>query len=590
MNPKENIEKITDLLERLSCLPDNPHFLNKKHNGKWISVSTQNFLEQVHNLASSLIKEGLQPGNKIALISSNKPEWMITDFACQISGLMLVPLFPSVSEKDFKYIVHHAECCAIFFGDEKLYKKYTSALSELPELKKIYLLEKNDHSLSPVSLEQLIAEGSKTLTETKSRIEEILKNIQPHSLAYILYTSGTSGDPKGVMLSEGNIASNIMACRWVVDFKPEWKALSFLPLNHVYEHTVNLVYFYHNISIYYLEHLEAIGETAREIHPDIFVAVPRIFDRVYDRILKAGEQLKGLKRKIFDAALRHADQFKGEGCHSWLYECKRKIFDTLVYSKWRAAVGGNIKYLISGGAALNPKMERVFSCAGIPILQGYGLTETSPIISVNLPGKSKFGTVGPVITGCQIKIAPEDGEILMKGPGLMLGYYKNEKATREAIDEEGWFHTGDVGTWVDKDFLKITDRKKEIFKTSAGKYIAPAAIENKLKECPFIENCMVIGEYQKFASALILPDMKRFEEYCKEQNKKADKTLLEKLIQEHITKVNTTLADFEKLRRCRIVEGTWSIDGGELTPKLSLKRRVILEKYKNVIQEIYHAE
>jgi long-chain acyl-CoA synthetase len=268
------------------------------------------------------------------------------------------------------------------------------------------------------------------------------------------------------------------------------------------------------------------------------------------------------------------------------------MFDKLIYSKWRAAIGGNVKYLISGGAALNPKLERAFTCAGIKILQGYGLTETSPIISVNLPGKgnTKFGTVGPVIQGCSIKISLEDGEILMKGPGLMKGYYKNEAATREAIDAEGWFHTGDVGEWVDGKFLKITDRKKEIFKTSAGKYIAPASIENKIKECPFVENCMVVGEYQKFASAIIVPNMANFKEHCSKNNFEPSDERLNELIQNHIKKINQSLADFEKLRRCRVVKDVWGIDSGELTPKLSLKRRVLKEKYADLINEIYNQQ
>ncbi|MCX8080969.1 MAG: long-chain fatty acid--CoA ligase [Bacteroidia bacterium] len=583
----ENISRILDLLERLKSLPDNPTFLNKKRGNEWISISTSDFLKKVNALSFYLLDAGFKQGDKISVISSNKPEWMMLDFACQQAGLVLVPLFPSVSAKDFSFIIGHAESKAVFFGDPKLYEKYAPLCKGIEHL---YLLEGNAEGRE--NAESMIKKGELLKEKYSSNLEKIKNSIKADDLMCILYTSGTSGDPKGVMLSQGNVASNVMACRWIVPFRPEWKALSFLPLNHVYEHTVNMVYFYHNISIYYLEHLEAIGETAREIKPDLFVAVPRIFERVYERIVQAGDKLTGFKKKLFLAALNHAEKYRGLGENTLFYELKRKLFDVLIYSKWRAAIGGNVKYLISGGAALNPKLERAFSCAGITILQGYGLTETSPIISVNLPGKgnTKFGAVGPVIEGCQIKISPEDGEILMKGPGLMKGYYKNEIATREAIDSEGWLHTGDVGEWVEGKFLKITDRKKEIFKTSAGKYIAPAAIENKLKECPFVENCMVVGEYQKFASAIIIPNMANFKDYCAKNNLEPKEDILNNLIQDHIKKVNQSLADFEKLKRCRVVHDTWGIDSGELTPKLSLKRRVIKEKYKKVLEEIYQQQ
>jgi long-chain acyl-CoA synthetase len=584
----ENVLRVLDLLKRLKVLPNNPSFLNKKTKNGWVSFSTRQFLECVDAFSAFLLDSGLNPGDKVSVLSANKPEWLILDFACQQAGIILVPLFPSVSAKDFTYIVHHAESRALFLGDAKLFEKYAPLFTNNSNEKKIYLLDGDYPGI--FNFQKIIEHGRAALPKYSDKIESIRDTIKPDGLMCILYTSGTSGDPKGIMLSQGNVASNIMACRWIVPFKPEWKALSFLPLNHVYEHTVNMIYMYHNISIYYLEQLEAIGDTAREIKPDLFVAVPRIFERVYERISGAGEKLSGLKRKLFYAALHHAEQFKGEGENTFMYELKRKIFDKLIYSKWRGAIGGNVKYLISGGAALNPKLERAFTCAGIKILQGYGLTETSPIISVNLPGKgnTKFGTVGPVIEGCTVKISPDDGEILMKGPGLMLGYYKNEAATHEAIDSEGWFHTGDVGEWVDGKFLKITDRKKEIFKTSAGKYIAPAAIENKIKECPFVENCMVVGEYQKFASAIIVPNISNFKEYCSKNNLEPTDERLNELIQNHIKKINQSLADFEKLKRCRVVKDNWGIDTGELTPKLSLKRRVLKEKYAGLINEIYN--
>jgi long-chain acyl-CoA synthetase len=401
------------------------------------------------------------------------------------------------------------------------------------------------------------------------------------------------------MLSHTNLISNVLACADFVPFERHWKSLSFLPLNHVYERMVNTIFIYQHISIYYLENLEAIGDTAREIKPHIFVAVPRIFERVHERIMSAGEKLEGFKKKVFDWSVKLANAYEGEGRNSFTYNLQRSIADKLVYGKWREAIGGNVQFLVSGGAALNARLERVFSCAKIQILQGYGLTETSPVIAVNRTGPDniRFGTVGPVIKGCEVKIAEEDGEILMKGPNKMLGYFKNPEATAEMIDAEGWLHTGDVGMFVENKFLKITDRKKEIFKTSSGKYIAPMAIENKLKECKFVENCMVVGEGQKFASALIVPSFANFKEYCAQHNinfttndEMVEHPDLKKQITDHVKEINKVLAPYEQLKRCELVKKEWTIDGGEITPKLSLKRKVIKERNMDAINKIYAVE
>ncbi len=359
------------------------------------------------------------------------------------------------------------------------------------------------------------------------------------------------------------------------------------------------LYLHLGISVYYAEGLETIGDNLKEIQPQIFVSVPRLIERVYERITATGEKLTGFKRKIFDWSLKLALRYEVKGRNGAWYELQRKIADKLVYSKWRAAVGGKLICIASGGAALNPKLERIFLCANIVCLQGYGLTETCVVVSVNRYGEDniRIGTVGPVVEGCEVKIAEEDGEILVKGPNVMMGYYKNVEATKEAIDEEGWFHTGDVGTFIEEKFLKITDRKKEIFKTSSGKYIAPLMIENKIKECRFVEQSMVIGESQKFASALIVPSFFNFKEYCKDKGIKwttneemSQHEDLKKIIHEHIKAINKTLAPYEQLKRCEILTKEWSIEGGELTPKMSLKRKVIKEKNMEAIHKIFAVE
>ncbi len=584
------ITRLFDIVEKLNSEQNNATLLNRKEGKSWISYSSKDFYTTTHQVAASLIHLGFKKGDKAAIISTNRPEWNFVDFGCQLAGLVTVPIFPTIGANDLKFILNHSEARILFISDKSLYQKVNSVLGDVPELKRIYSFNQIDGV--PHFSEFLQIDPS---SEYASSIENIKQSVKPDDLLTIIYTSGTTGTPKGVMLSHQNLVSNILACKNLIPFEKSWRSLSFLPLNHIYERMVNSVYLYHGLSIYYLENLESIGDTAREIKPTVFVAVPRLIERVHERIMNAGEKLKGFKKVFFNRAVKIANQYEGEGQHGIGYNIQKAILDKFVFKKWREAMGGNLRYLFSGGAALNHKLERVFSCAGISILQGYGLTETSPVISVNRigPGNACYGTVGPVIDGCEVKIAPEDGEILMRGPNKMIGYYKNPEATAEMIDAEGWLHTGDVGEWVNERFLKITDRKKEIFKTSAGKYIAPIAIENKIKECKFVENCMVVGEGQKFASALIVPSIANFKEYAAWHNfsleggKINEHPELKKIISNHIKEINKSLAPFEQLKRCEIVEGDWTVDGGEVTPKLSLKRKVIKEKYKTYIDKIY---
>lgn len=588
------ITRVFDVLDKISQQPDNPTLLNRKENKVWVPYSTSDFIEHVQQVSYALMRLGIKKGDVAAIISTNRPEWNFVDYGCQQAGIVTAPIFPTISITDLKFILNHCEAKVVFVSDKSLYAKIASIEKDLPHIQYVF-------SFNPV-------EGVKPFSEflaigknhpQKEKLTEIKNAIKPEELLTILYTSGTTGIPKGVMLSHTNLISNVLACKDIIPFETSWKSLSFLPLNHVYERMVNTMFIYQGISTYYLEQLELLGDTAREVHPTVFVAVPRLIERVHERIMSAGEKLTGFKRSIFNWAVKLANAYEGEGRHGFTYNLQRALADKLVYTKWRGAVGGNLRYLISGGAALNAKLERVFSCAGITILQGYGLTETSPVISVNRLGKNNafYGTVGPVIEGVEVKIAEEDGEILMRGPNMMLGYFKNPEATAEMIDADGWLHTGDVGTFVENRFLKITDRKKEIFKTSSGKYIAPMAIENKIKECKFVENCMVIGEYQKFASALIVPSSANFKEYCesngialKQGEDLSENTELKRIIHEHIKHINKSLAPYEQLKRCELVSGEWTVDGGEVTPKLSLKRKVIKEKYAAVIDKIFAVE
>lgn len=588
------ITRVFDILELYKTEFKKPDVLAAKENKKWHKYSSEDFINYTNYVSYGLLALGLNENDKVAIISNNRPEWNFCDFGCQQVNIVTVPVFPTISNHELQFILNHAEVKAVFISDKAIYSKLIAIEKEIPNVK---------HVISFTALEGLmsfhdfISLGKKNASEEK--VDAIKKSISPEQLLTILYTSGTTGVPKGVMVSHHNLVANVLACEDFAPFQSWWKALSFLPLNHVYERMVSTLYLHKGISIYYAEGLETIGDNLKEIQPQIFVSVPRLIERVYEKITATGEKLTGFKRKIFDWSIDIALNYEVKGRNGWWYELKRKIADKLVYSKWRAAVGGKLICIASGGAALNPKLERVFLCANIVCLQGYGLTETAVVVSVNRYGEDniRIGTVGPVIENTEVKIAEEDGEILVKGPSVMLGYYKNEEATKKAIDEQGWFHTGDVGTFIEEKFLKITDRKKEIFKTSSGKYIAPLMIENKIKECRFVEQSMVVGESQKFASALIVPSFSNFKEYCKDKNiswtsneEMAKHEDLKRIINDHIKTINKTLAPFEQLKRCEILTKEWSIEGGELTPKMSLKRKVIKEKNMDAIHKIFAVE
>ncbi len=593
------ITRVFDVLTNLKNSSSKTDILNTKEpdskgGKKWVSYSVADFAENVNYVSAGLLALGLQKNDVVAIMANNRPEWNFIDYGAQQVAMPTAPIFPTIGIEDLKFILNHCEAKIVFISDKSIYQKLVAMESDLPHLKFVFSLNKIE---GVKHFSELIELGKKNLDQTK--IDAIKAGVSENDLLTLLYTSGTTGHPKGVMISHKGLLSNVIAIKNLAPFAPNWKALSFLPLNHVYERVINTLYFYHGVSIYYAENFETIGDNCREIHPQMFVAVPRILERVLEKICAAGDKLTGFKKKIFDLSIRLAEKYELHSANGAWYELQRKICDVLVYSKWREAVGGKIVCIVSGGAALNPRIERVFSCAKLTLLQGYGLTETSVVIAVNHFGHDgiMFGTVGNVVDNVEVKIAEEDGEILMRGPSLMMGYYKNKEASEEAIDKDGWFHTGDVGVFIENKFLKITDRKKELFKTSAGKYISPVMLENKLKECKFIEQCMVIGEGQKFASAIIIPNTINYKEYCKlhniewqGNNEMLNGEELKKLINDHIKAMNKTLAPYEQLKRCQIIIGHWSVEGGEITPKLSLKRKVIKEKNKEVIGKIFVGE
>ena len=587
------VTRIFDILDQLHEKYNKPNALGTKVNGQWKTYSTNELIDNVNHLSYGIYNLGIEREEKIAIIANNRPEWIFADYAIQQAGAISIPIYPTISENDLTFILNDAKIKYIFVSNSDLYKKVKSVADTVSSVKGIYTFDKVEGAKHWTEL----TEEGKRNPKVKE-IQAIKDSIQPNDLFSILYTSGTTGNPKGVMLSHNNLISNSIACQVVAPFEPSWKALSFLPLNHIYERMLSTLYLFLGVSIYYAESLDTIADNLKEVKPQIFGTVPRLLEKVYDKIVAKGEEQAGIKKKLFFWALDLGLRYELHGANGWWYELQLKIANKLIFSKWREALGGNVMAVASGGAALQPRLAKVFQAGGIKVLEGYGLTETSPVIAVNThdPKGIKFGTVGPIIDKVHVKIA-DDGEILVKGPNVMLGYYNHPKATAEAIDSDGWFHTGDIGVFEDNTFLKITDRKKEIFKTSGGKYIAPVMIENKLKESPFIEQVMVIGENQKFASALIVPAFTFLKEYCNRKNIEytgneniIENPVIKKRILDEVEKINKTLAQYETIKRPELLPREWSIDKNEMTPKLSLKRKVIIAANKTAIDKIYGTE
>ena len=569
-----------------------PDALASKQNGVWVKISTQEYIAKANSISRALLRMEIKKDDKIAIISSNnRPEWHIVDIGVLQTGAQTVPIYPTISEHDYEYILNHCEASYCFVSDEEVLRKINLVKDKLPHLKEVYSFNTIANCKNWSEL-LVLGEDESNQDEVETR----KNSIKTEDLATIIYTSGTTGNPKGVMLSHQNIVSNVLGSAPRIPFEAgKSRALSFLPICHIFERMVLYLYQYYGVSIYFGESIEKIGENIKEVQPTVITAVPRLIEKVYDKIYAKGAELTGIKKKLFFWAIDLGLRYEPYGANGFWYEFQLKIARKLIFSKWKEGLGGKLEVMVSGSAALQTRLSRIFAAAEIPVMEGYGLTETSPVIAVNDMRNYGFriGTVGKVIDNVEVKIA-EDGEILCKGPNVMIGYYKNEKLTNEVITD-GYFHTGDIGNMDPDGFLKITDRKKEMFKTSGGKYIAPQLIENTMKQSRFIEQIMVIGEGQKMPAAFIQPNFDFVIEWAKKNKIDLDKSheaiiKNEKVIariQQEIDSINPKFGHWEQIKRFELTPDVWSIDGGELTPTLKLKRKNVLEKYQDLYQKIY---
>lgn len=579
----DSITRVFDLLAyNLTHFPKD-EFISGKVNGKWKKYSTKAFCETTDLLSKGLTTLGIQKGSRVAIMSANRPEWNICDYAIMQLGAYQIPLYPTLAEHDIKFIIENAEITVVFAGDEVIYHKLLSVNKTLSRPVQLYTFNEVPGA---TSWETLVAAGRALSVDLQPYRDAVTAD----DILTIIYTSGTTGTPKGVMLTHDNLVMNFKKSAMIFP-KEVRKALSFLPLSHIFERLISYLYAYADVSVYYAESMDTIVADIQEVRPNGFSTVPRLLEKVYDKIMEKGKELTGIKRAIFFWSLSLAEKYDFN--KGWWYNFRLGIARKLVFKKWQEALGGHILVMVSGGAALNPRLARVFWAAGMPVFEGYGLTETSPVITVNHFGATMFGTVGPVIEGVEIKIA-DDGEILTRGHHVMKGYYLRDDLTAESIDAEGWFHTGDIGEIVAGKFLKITDRKKEIFKTAGGKYIAPQTLENRYKESPLIEQIIVLGENRKFPVALVVPAFPALKSWCEKKGipyTSNEEMLKNEQVLDKYTRVISTLgADFgrwEQVKRFALLSKEFSIEGGELTPKLSLKRKVIIDKNNETIDKIY---
>ena len=565
--------------------------LNTKYSGEWKYLSTESFYEKVQKLSSSLFNMGVKKGDKIALISTNnRNEWCIVDLAVLQLGAVTVPIYPTITAKEYEYILNHSESSFCFISDLEIFNKLNSILKNTKKIKDVFSFDiiENCKSLQSV----LKTENFKI----QEKIDLKKKDVSPKDLATIIYTSGTTGVPKGVMLTHENIVSNVLSSSKRLPLEiGSSKALSFLPVCHIFERVILYVYYFNSIEIHFAESLETISDNLKEVGPNFMTAVPRLLEKVYDKIYSKGSSLAGIKKKLFYWAVELGLRYKPYGENGLLYEIKLRIARKLIFSKWKEALGGNLEAICSGSAPLQPRLARVFNAAGIVLAEGYGLTETSPVLTVSDIRNNglKIGSVGKPIEGVEIKIA-QDGEILCKGPNIMKGYFKDIKKTSEVI-KNGYFHTGDIGVLDNEGFLKITDRKKQLFKTSGGKYIAPQLLENKMKQSLFIEQIMVVGEGEKMPAALIQPSFEYIKEWSTEKGIKIENTYesvcenidLINAIQTEINFYNNDFSQWEKIKKFKLTPEVWNVDNGHLTPTMKVKRKVIKEKFKALIHEIY---
>jgi long-chain acyl-CoA synthetase len=573
---------------QLANYPSKDMFVTKE-NGNWNGLSTEKFLDEAMLYSKGLLGLGIQKGDTIALVSNNRYEWNIMDIAIQQIGAIVVPLYPTISESDYNYILNDASIKICIVSSEELANKIKHIETTVPSLKHLYTFE----TVAGFDHWTTILKTSENSSD--EIVNEIMQSVKSDDLATIIYTSGTTGNPKGVMLSHSNIISTVLSCVDPIPVENGSKVLSFLPICHIYERMLHYLYMYLGCSIHFAESMDTIGDNIREVQPEVFSAVPRLIEKVYDKIIAKGEELKGIKRSLFFWAVKVGEEFDFMG-KSPFYKLKLAVARKLIFSKWQLALGGNVNAIASGSAALQPRLARMFHAAGIPILEGYGLTETSPVVSVNCFKKGiRIGAVGALVENVQVKIA-EDGEILVKGPNVMMGYYNLPEETASVFDEEGWFKTGDIGEFTEGKFLKITDRKKEIFKTSGGKYIVPQAMENKFKESRFIEQIMIIGEGQKFPAALIVPNFVFIKEWALRKKMDFSKYTNEEIIilptvleryNKEVKLYNQDFGSWEQVKKIALLPSEFTIESGEITPTLKLKRKKILENNTARFNEIY---
>lgn len=570
-----------------------PDCLVTKYGDEWVKTSTQEFIDQSNAISRGLIRMGVSKNDKIALISTNnRTEWSIMDIGVLQTGAQTVPIYPTISAEDYEYILNHSESIYCFVSDRDVYDKVMSIKNNVPTLKEVFTFDLISNAKNWNELLELGKDGSNQ-NEVNARKDAV----QETDLATIIYTSGTTGKPKGVMLSHKNIVSNVIDSAPRIPVKEgAARAMSFLPVCHIFERMILYIYQYHSVSIYYAESIEKISDNLKEVEPNVMSVVPRLLEKVYDKIYAKGAELSGIKKALFFWAIDLGLKYEPYKANGWWYETKLKLARKLIFSKWKEALGGNLEVMVSGSAALQPRLTRVFAAAGIPVMEGYGLTETSPVISVNdqRNGLFRIGTVGKTIPNVEVKIA-EDGEILCKGPNVMMGYYKDPERTAEVMSGD-YFHTGDIGEIDNDGFIKITDRKKEMFKTSGGKYIAPQLLENAMKQSLFIEQIMVIGDGEKMPAAFIQPSFDFVKEWAKRKNIDIGRTLEDLCsneqviarIQEEVDHYNERFGQWEKIKRFELTPEVWSVEAGHLTPTMKLKRRVVKEHYKDLYEKIYN--
>ena len=569
-----------------------PDALVTKQNGVWVKTSTEEYISKANAVSRALLRMGVKKDDKIAIISTNnRTEWNIMDIGVLQTGAQTIPIYPTISEDDYEYILNHSGAIYCFVSDTEVLRKINLIRNKIPNVLEVYSFNTIEGCKN---WDELLKIGE---DETNQYLVEEQKNkVQTEDLATIIYTSGTTGKPKGVMLSHRNIVSNVLNSAPRIPFEAgKSRALSFLPICHIFERMILYLYQYYGVSVYFGESIDKISDNIKEVKPTVITAVPRLLEKVYDKIYSKGSELTGIKKKLFFWAIDLGLRYEPYGANGFWYEFQLKIARKLIFSKWKEGLGGNLDLMVSGSAALQTRLARIFAAAEIPVMEGYGLTETSPVISVNdMRNKGfKVGTVGKVIDGVEIKIA-EDGEILCKGPNVMMGYFKDEKLTNDVL-ENGYFHTGDIGEIDSEGFLKITDRKKEMFKTSGGKYIAPQLIENTMKQSRFIEQIMVIGDGQKMPAAFIQPSFEFIKEWAKIHSIQIGTTNEEivsnakviERIQEEVDKLNDKFGNWEKIKRFELTPDIWSIEGGQLTPTLKLRRKIIMEKYLDLFHKIY---